>query len=228
MNRTLRLSLALALVLAAGCAPARKSPETMPVVTPPPSVGADPASNPGSLFDPGQAEMYFVDSRARRVGDIVTVNVVESSKAKHKADTTADKDSSVDIGVSSFFNQSNVGPFGPVGTTPLVKAGTKTGLTATGETKRESQLTAAVGARVVRVLSGNVLQVEGAREMRINDETQILVIRGLIRPEDIGPDNTVSSDNMADAKIEYYGEGVLADKQKPGWLTRILDNVWPF
>lgn len=117
---------------------------------------------------------------------------------------------------------------GATGTTPLVKAGSKSGLTATGETKRESNLKAVVGVRVVKVLPNGIMQVEGAREMRINEETQILVVRGLIRPQDIQPDNTITSNYLANAKIEYFGQGVLADKQRPGWLTRILDNIWPF
>jgi flagellar L-ring protein precursor FlgH len=70
--------------------------------------------------------------------------------------------------------------------------------------------------------------VEGGREVRVNDETQIVVVRGIIRSRDIGPDNSIASTAMADARIELYGQGVLADKQKPGWLTRILDNMWPF
>ncbi len=67
-----------------------------------------------------------------------------------------------------------------------------------------------------------------ARETRVNDENQIIVVKGLVRPTDIDPDNSVPSTALADCKIEYYGEGVLADRQKPGWLSRLLDNVWPF
>ena len=54
------------------------------------------------------------------------------------------------------------------------------------------------------------------------------MVRGLVRSQDIGPDNAVPSTYLADARIEYYGKGVIADKQRPGWLTRILENVWPF
>lgn len=72
------------------------------------------------------------------------------------------------------------------------------------------------------------MQVEGAREIRVNEENQIIAVRGLVRPRDIQADNTVPSSYLADARIEYFGQGVLADKNRPGWLTRILDNVWPF
>ena len=55
-----------------------------------------------------------------------------------------------------------------------------------------------------------------------------MVVRGTIRSRDVDTDNTILSNQIADASIEYYGRGVLADKQKPGWFTRLMDNVWPF
>lgn len=85
-----------------------------------------------------------------------------------------------------------------------------------------------MATRIVRMLPGRVMQVEGARQIRVNDENQILVVRGLVRQRDIASDNTVPSSNLAQSQIEVYGEGIVADKQKPGWLTRILDNLWPY
>jgi flagellar L-ring protein precursor FlgH len=81
---------------------------------------------------------------------------------------------------------------------------------------------------VLNVLPGGVLQVQGARAVRVNEETQYMVVSGLVRMQDVGPDNSVESTMLADSRIEYFGEGVLADKQKQGWLTRLMDNVWPF
>jgi flagellar L-ring protein precursor FlgH len=72
------------------------------------------------------------------------------------------------------------------------------------------------------------MQVQGAREIKVNDETQYMVVTGLIRQRDIDSDNSILSTQMADSRIDYYGKGVLADKQKSGWLTRLLDIVWPF
>ena len=85
-----------------------------------------------------------------------------------------------------------------------------------------------VAARIVRVLPNNVFEIEGGREVRVNDENQIVVLRGLARGRDIDADNSILSTKIADARIELYGEGILTDKQKPGWLTRIVDNIWPF
>lgn len=237
-NSRLALAALLVVLLSSGCATQQKTPREVTVMTPPPSAPAPARENPGSLFAQGQADNLFADSRARRVGDVVTVRVNDVSKGKHKADTTAQRESDVNIGVSSFFGKNNVratplfvpsfGMGGAVGNDPIVRAGSANDLTGKGETKRESDLSASVGARVVQILPNGLMQVEGAREMRINEETQILVVRGLVRPQDIDVDNSVTTDKLADATIEFYGQGVLADKQRPGWMARILDNVWPF
>ena len=75
--------------------------------------------------------------------------------------------------------------------------------------------------------NGN-LYIEGKKEIIINNERQYIILSGVIRPEDIQTDNSITSDLIADARIEYSGRGVLADKQRPGWAGRILDYVWPF
>jgi len=115
-----------------------------------------------------------------------------------------------------------------LGETPLIKATTGSEFKGDGETKRESAISATVGARVVNVLPNGLMQIEGARETRVNNETQIIVVRGLVRSTDIDPNNTILSTNLADATIEFYGMGILAEKQRPGWLGRMLENVWPF
>jgi flagellar L-ring protein precursor FlgH len=190
--------------------------------------------NPGSLFNPASAELLFADNRARRVGDIVLVHIMEHSQARNTATTDTSRDASIGMGIEHMFDApllNNVlGTMGirNFGDTPLVRANSASEFSGDGETTRESAISATVGARVVRVLPGGVLQVEGAREIRVNNETQIIVIRGLVRSTDINPDNSIPSTHLADATVEFYGTGVLADKQRPGWLTRILENVWPF
>jgi len=236
MFRTLFLFLFAAFLLAA-CAPAQRNSAPTPVLTPPQPQALGPAENPGSIFDPAQADFLFADNRARRVGDVVMVNIVETSKGSHKADTTADRESTINFGVQNWLGKNDgrflpVGPSlgmkGHVGTDPMIRAGATNEFKGTGETTRESNVTATIAARVVNVLPNGLLQIEGAREVKVNKETQILVVRGLVRAKDIRPDNSILSCYVADAKIEYYGRGVLADKQGPGWLTRILDHIWPF
>ncbi len=226
-----------ALVLA-GCGTAGHNAAPMPPITPT-QVYTEPEqryNNPGSLYSSAEATDLYEDNRARRVGDVVLIKVVENSKSKSKADTTAGKTSTSELGVTAAFGRNTIGPVigmggpltGDIGVDPLLATSTASNLKATGETKRENYVTATIGARVLQVLPGGLLQVQGAREVRVNDETQYMVISGVIRSRDIASDNSIESTQLADSKVEYYGEGVLADKQRAGWLTRLLDNVWPF
>ena len=235
-----KIWIGLAAVLALGvfgCNPMHTKPEPVPTITSTPYDMPEPMSNPGSLYQPNTSEYLFADNRAHKVGDIIMVTVTETTKAKHTADTKATKSSAVELGVENFSTGTMLGalPFIGMlglqdikGTDPAIKTNSVNDHDAKGETKRETTFTSSVGARIVRRLPNNVFQVEGARQVRINDENQILVVRGLVRQRDIDGDNSVPSSKLADAQIELYGQGILADKQRPGWLSRILDHIWPF
>ncbi len=226
-----RHAMITALVIATvGCRTSGRPPMPAAVVTPPPQERVSPVDNPGSLYDPDGANLLFADTRARHVGDIVLIKVVETTLAKNKASTTADKASSTDLGVSAFLGKDTLPlvPGAEVGANSMVGATSTNKFEGDGETKRESTITTTVAARVTRVLGGGMLEVVGARETRVNGETQIVLVQGVARDRDIDADNTIKSTSLAEAKIELYGDGVLAEKQRPGWLARILDNVWPF
>ncbi len=232
-RRLLPLGVVLLFLAAAGCAPVHKQPSAVPEYTPPPTpvVTNEEAGNPGSIFQDAQADYLFSDNRARRVGDIVLINIVETSTAANEVETTTEKQSAINLGVENFFDKQQQNLFGlevPIGSTPAIKASSTSSFEGEGEVERSSRVSATIGARVIRVLPNDIMQVEGAREVRVDGEVQIIVIQGLVRGRDIGPDNSISSTHIANAKIDYYGQGILADKQRPGWLTRILDNVWPF
>ena len=239
-----KATLAAMLLLAGvsfGCNAAKQEPGPMLPVTPPPQsmTPEEIANNPGSLFNEAHANMLFEDNRARRIGDILMVKIEENTKATNKANTKADKTSEYNIQASEFFGQSSLSmlPLPMGGNLPiykgdtggyLLKTKTESKFSTTGSTDRGNTVLATVAARVINVLPGGVLQVEGASETRVNDETQYLVVAGLVRARDVQSDNTVLSSQMADAKIAIFGKGTLADKQKPGWLTRVLDILWPF
>ena len=232
MKRTI-LPLILAGVLLSGCNGQQYTAAPMPPLTPPEAYTEpeDSYNNPGSLFSASQAMDMYADNRARRVGDIVLIKIVENAKSKSKVETTADRESEHSLGMSAFFGKRQIkvgGLKAGVSVDPFLSAGSGSSLSATGETKRENYVTATIGARVIQVLPGGLLQVQGAREIRVNEETQYMVVSGIIRTKDVASDNSVESTQLADSKVEYYGKGVLADKQKSGWLTRLLDNVWPF
>lgn len=239
--RTKLISLGASLLLLAGCNAGMQEPGPSLSVVPPPAAMTpeEIAANPGSLFNDANANLLFEDSRAHRIGDILMVKIEENNKAKNKADTTADKTSEYNIQAPEFFGRNSMSMFPlPMGNVDiyrgktsdpyLLKTKTESKFDGTGETKRENSVVATVAARVINVLPGGILQVEGASETRVNDETQYLVVTGLVRSRDVGSDNTVRSTQMADAKIAIFGKGTLADKQSPGWLTRVMDILWPF
>ena len=97
-----------------------------------------------------------------------------------------------------------------------------------GETSRDESMTASITARVIDVLPNGTLVIQGSREIKVNNENQRITLSGLIRPVDISPDNTILSSYVANARIEYSGSGSVSDKQRPGWLTRFVDFIWPF
>jgi Flagellar basal body L-ring protein len=81
---------------------------------------------------------------------------------------------------------------------------------------------------VVDVIPNGNLLIEGRRNVKVNNEDQVIVLTGTVRGRDISADNTVNSALIADARISYSGKGVISDRQKPGWLMNVLDKVWPF
>jgi len=207
-------------------------PQERPVVMPPvvpQQTYVEPEqtyANPGSLFSPDSTDGLFADTRARRVGDIVMVRIIESHQAENKADLTTSKDTSNLYSVSAFMGQ-DVNKYIPGGGIALDTSSVSE-TTNSGETTRENTVTSTIAARVLRVLPNGILQIEGVRETKVDHETQYLVITGLVRAIDVAPDNSIMSNRIADAHIAYYGKGVVSDKQKPGWFTRFMDNVWPF
>ncbi len=182
-------------------------------------------ANPGSLYSVDSNDGLFADTRARRVGDIIMVRIIENHQAANKADLTTSKDSTNEYGVNAFlgFNVNKVLP-GGIG----LNTSTVSETTNSGETTRENSVMSTIAARVIRVMPNGVLQIEGVRQTKVDHETQYLVVSGLIRAIDVAPDNSIASNRIADAHIAYYGQGVIADKQKPGWFTRLMDNAWPF
>ncbi len=172
----------------------------------------------------------FVNAKARRIGDIVTIRIVESSSASNKASTDTDRASSLDVGLSSFFKledefpstQAFFNPFSPA------QASYESEFEGTGSTVRSGALEAYISARIVQILPNGNFVIEGNREVRVNNENQIITLTGVVRPRDISGENVVQSTYIADARISYSGSGIVNDQQRPGWLVRILDNIWPF
>ena len=225
----MRWPVLLGLLLLAACARVASIP-----VPPPAAVALPPPPPPpnGSLWHPELAANYpFLDVRAHFPGDLLTVVVSEQSQGKKDATTETTGESSISASVEDFFGiPAAAVKFLPNGFNPqsVVKAETKRSSKGDGTTKREGALTANITVRVVALDPNGNLYVRGDKIVSVNRENQHIVLSGSVRPEDIASDNSVLSSRLADARIDYYGSGVVGDKQNVPLTHRLFDWVWPF
>jgi flagellar L-ring protein FlgH len=186
----------------------------------------------GSLWQDSAG--LYEDRKARGINDLVTINIIENSAASKKADTATSRASNVDMSIESFlgnalsYNLDNIFGQGTGSIYPKFKAQAKNDFAGTGNTTSQGSLVATITARVVDVLPNGNFIIESRKEITVNREKQLLLLRGVIRPDDIGADNTILSSYVANAEMIYTGDGVVSDKQSPGWMIRLLDWVWPF
>lgn len=167
-----------------------------------------------------QTFSLYSDRRGRKVGDIVTVLVVESAKASNKSGTRTEKEQGVKASASKGNGLLDFIPSLGFG------AGASANYKGQGKTDREGTLKAKVTARIVKVLDNGNFVIEGSKIVEINSGREILKVSGIIRAEDIGRSNTVFSYNIADAKIVYTGNGSVYTGQRPGMLARFFS--WLF
>lgn len=165
------------------------------------------------------------DRRARDLNDLVTIRVMESIVAAGSTDTALGKQGNGLAGVSKLFGLETKAPDW-LDPTALADTATKTDFTGSGTTSRRGDLTAMVTARVVEVLPNGDLLLEGAREIDINGDRQVIVLTGVVRTADILPDNSVLSPRIGQFRIRYFGQGLMKDNLKPGWIVRILNKVF--
>ena len=167
----------------------------------------------------------FGDVRARRVNDLVTVNVIESVSAQGSADSTLDKKSSASASVPNLFGLESKFP-GFLDPSALATLGAGTTFKGAGQTTRAGSLSAVITARVSEVLPNGDLGIEGIREIDINGDRQMLVLTGVVRAADVGPGNVVPSTAVGQMRIRYFGQGLIKDNLSPGWLVRVLNKVF--
>ncbi|MBM4283752.1 MAG: flagellar basal body L-ring protein FlgH [Deltaproteobacteria bacterium] len=223
------LWLALALALA-GCARGTACPQAAaPIAAAPLPPTAPPEE--GSLWSPRQPHGLVADHRAANVGDLVTISITESAKGSGIATTQTSKTSGVKVSIGSLFGLSF-----PMKSFTDQEAQTETALETAvgntskgeGKTERQSTFTTYLSARVIQVLPNQHLVVQGRRHLRINNETEVVTLTGIVRPQDIDRNNVVPSTKLAEAKLDYSGVGVVSDKQRQGWAVRLFDHLWPF
>lgn len=185
----------------------------------------------GSLWsDNAQLNDLYADAKARGVGDIVTIKIVESSKASNSASTSTGKNTAFSLGIDKFLGLESGYP--KVGQTfnpfSRIEGGMKNAFDGKGDTTRKGDLTAYMTAKVIDKLPNGNLVIAGSREVMINHEKQLIVLTGTIRERDISPENVIQSTYISDAKITYTGVGDVDDTQRQGWLARFLNVISPF
>ncbi|MBK9131112.1 MAG: flagellar basal body L-ring protein FlgH [Gammaproteobacteria bacterium] len=221
----------LAAALAAGCAstPKHASGISEDIIR-----HAEPAqpATAGAIYRVGLSAPLFEDIRPRRVGDIITVMLVERTNASKSASTSTSKDNSVDIANPTLFGNPLSFGVGPLGSNPrtlennLESSKTFDG---TGESAQSNQLTGNITAVVTEVLPNGYLRIYGEKVISINQGDEHITLSGIVRPADILADNTISSTLIAGAEISYGGTGVVADTSDMGWLGKFFNGKWwPF
>ena len=165
------------------------------------------------------------DNKARRVNDIVTVQVFENVAGSGVANTSLAKNGSGMASLTNFFGIEGRLP-AALDPTSLVNNLGQTNHAGSGTTNRTGTLTAVVSARVAEALPNGDLVLEGVREIEINGDRQMLLLTGVIRPEDIGQNNVVSSMSIGQLRIRYFGQGIMQDSMKPGLITKILNKIF--
>jgi flagellar L-ring protein FlgH len=157
----------------------------------------------------------FSDQKATRVGDAVTVLVVETSSASNDATTTSDRQSDISLTASGKVGESGI---------PDASLGVGTGNTFKGQgaTASHGSIRAKISARVDSVLANGNLMIDGKRTIIINGEEQTITLAGIVRPSDIQADNSVYSYNISEARIAFEGSGIVSRAQGPGWITKLL------
>jgi len=168
------------------------------------------------------SDSLYKDKKAFKIGDVITIHVMESASASHRAGTKARKVSSSGISWGSrLFRSRGVPPsdFGISGREDF-RGG--------GRSDRSGSLTGRMTVRVVEVLPNNNLVINGNRVITVNDEKQVMEITGIVRPEDVAADNTVLSTHVADAQIKYTGTGAIAEKARMGLISRLLSMLFVF
>ena len=223
----------IVLVTMAGCA--GKSADNTADMAIPPDTAIPPAmdsyepagAQEGSLFTDAKGSM-FEETKASHVGDTVIVDIVENASSRMDVNTEASRNTRLRVGVPTLNAFGYATRLGGGNDANLIGTDFSNDFEGEAESDRSGQVTASIAARVIEVLPNGNLSIFGRRAMKIDNETQYILVSGIVRPQDIAASNRVQSTFLADSRIEYYGRGALADKQKPGWGNRLIDNLWPF
>jgi flagellar L-ring protein precursor FlgH len=180
----------------------------------------------GSLW---QDRLMMSDLRARRLNDLVTIRVTESTTATLKGDLATSRAGANSYNATGLLSRIATLGFGggsAVSSTPTT-ANTNT-FKGAGNTDRSAAFTTTITARVVKVLGNGNLVVEGYRDIQLNNETERMYVAGMVQPEMLDVNDSIASSQVAELKVAYGGKGVVDETTKPGYISRLLNFIWPF
>ncbi len=202
--------------------PVPGDPYYAPTVSPAASL---PRQTEGSLYQGNYGMALYTDRKALNVGDIITVTLAERTVSSKSSGVSVEKESEMDF---------NAGPL--LGTVPSFRGNTletnleqNRGFNGDAGADQSNSLQGNITVTVAEVLPNGALVVRGEKWITINRGDEFIRISGIVRPDDVSPDNTVPSTRLANAQISYSGTGTLADSQNMGWLSRFFNSgYWPF
>jgi flagellar L-ring protein precursor FlgH len=187
----------------------------------------DPSSLPatGAIYQPAVAMALFEDYKARRIGDVLTVVLMEETNARKSADASTSRDASAQLLDPIVFGRPVTNNGVPVLNTDVTGSQSFNG---EGEAAQSNMLEGSITVTVADVLPNGNLVVQGEKWIRINRGEEFLQLRGIVRPIDISTSNTVRSTQIADAELGYGGTGEVARASAQGWLSRFFASIlWP-
>ena len=191
-----------------------------------PVILANSTNMNGAIFQPGRSGLFATDQRARRIGDILTVSFNETYAATKAQTASSSKTDAFGVTLPTGVPNMLTGGFDkdPAG----LNAGTTRSFAGSGNAVQSNSFSGLLSVTVVRVFDNGNMEVQGQKELTLNNGNEYVRVRGVVRPEDISASNIVSSDRLADAQIRYTGSGHLADSSQPGWLSQLMRTISPF
>lgn len=216
-----------ALLATTGCATLNPPPPVeMVVTTTPPPIAIPPRHTgpaTGSLFHSVSYRPVFEDRRARLIGDVVTIQIVENVSAKQNSTSTVDRTSGTKAGITAlpFIGSSSLGKLD-------VGATSANAFSGKGGTESTNTFTGSITTTVVEVLPNGHLVVAGEKQIGVNQNVDVLRFSGTVDPRSLQPGSVVSSTLVANARVQSRGQGAQSEAQAMGWLSRAFNSVAPF
>ena len=212
---------AAAIALLGGCVIAgdvRPYPALAPVQ---PVMPPQAQATAGAIYAAGPSLQLYSDRRARDVGDLLTITLLENTTAQTSANTATNKESNLSLGTPSILGASVT-----LGGKDILSATAKGArdFTGKGNSAQSNRLQGSVTVTVIQRLPNGNLVVQGQKNLRLNQGDELVQVQGIVRAADIAPDNTIPSSRVADARIVYGGRGAVAQSNAMGWLSRFFNS----